>query len=382
MTLAKFKHVKISGISCVVPEKEVCIFDEGEYFGNNQHRLERLKSKVGIYKRRSADKTTTPSDMAINAAENLLNDLKIDRNTIDAIFYVVHRQDYLSPSTAYFIHDKLGLSDKCIATDINQACSGWVYGLYLVSHLLELGFHKRILLVGADIPALHMDKHNVYAHIFGDAACATLVEHSEEEIDSFYNIETESKNYEGIISPFSGARLRLNPFSEEGLKFIEMVKETFGDTEIPDIFVDGPKVFEFARTKVPPVIKDLLEYAGKTPDDIPVLCLHQANKQIIQSVGTHSGFDLEKVPYDSFENFGNTTICSIPLTISMLDKNINKDGICCCGYGSGLSIGCAVLNLKDTYISEIKDFVKPEKVITQEEFVKYWAEKLKGEEDE
>lgn len=382
MTLAKFKHVKISGITCVVPEKEICIFDEGEYFDNNQRRMERLKSKVGIYKRRSADKNTTPCDMAINAAENLLKDLKIDKNTIDAIVYVVHRVDFLSPSNAYYIHKELGLSDKCIATDINQACSGWVYGLYLASHLLELGFHKRVLLIGSDIPALYMDKHNVYAHIFGDAASATLLEYSDEEVESFYNIETESKNYEGIISPLSGVRLRLDPFSEDGLKLIDKVKEIFGDTEIPDIYVDGPKVFEFARTKVPSVIKALLEYANKTPEDISSLCLHQANKQIIQSVGTHSGFDLEKVPYDAFENFGNTTISSIPLTISMLDKNIDKECICCCGYGSGLSIGGAVLNLKDTYISEIKDFVKLDNIITQEEYITYWAEKLRGEEDE
>ncbi len=39
MSLSKFEHVKISGISIVVPEKEINIYDEAEYYNNSIKKL-------------------------------------------------------------------------------------------------------------------------------------------------------------------------------------------------------------------------------------------------------------------------------------------------------------------------------------------------------
>lgn len=39
MSLSKFEHVKIFGISIVVPEKEINIYDEAEYYNNSIKKL-------------------------------------------------------------------------------------------------------------------------------------------------------------------------------------------------------------------------------------------------------------------------------------------------------------------------------------------------------
>lgn len=119
MSIFSFKNVKISGLSVVIPEKEINIYDEAEYYNNSIKKIDRMRKMVGFYKRRVADDTTTASDLAIQSAENLIKEMNIDKNSIDALVYIVQQPDYMAPATSYFIHQKLGLPDRCIATDIN-----------------------------------------------------------------------------------------------------------------------------------------------------------------------------------------------------------------------------------------------------------------------
>ena len=62
MSLFEFKNVKISGISVVIPEKEINIYDEAEYYNNSVKKIDRMRKMVGFYKRRVADDTTTAAD--------------------------------------------------------------------------------------------------------------------------------------------------------------------------------------------------------------------------------------------------------------------------------------------------------------------------------
>src|SRR2546422_9559215 len=71
---------------------------------------------------------------------------------------------------------RLGLRTSCGAVDINQGCSGFVYGLALAKSLVEAGTASCVLLVTADTYTkfLHPRDRSVRA-IFGDGAAATLV---------------------------------------------------------------------------------------------------------------------------------------------------------------------------------------------------------------
>ncbi len=385
MSLATFKHVKISGISVVVPEKEINIYDEAQYYGGSVKKIDRMRKMVGFWKRRVADLETTPADLAYDAAINLIDDLKIDKNTIDALVFIVQQPDVLNPSTAYFLHDKLGLSQSCLATDINQGCVGWVFGLYMASQMIESGAHKKILLLNGDTPSVGIDPSNRNsAPIFGDGGCATLLEYSDNEIKSYYNLDVVSSGFEAIVAPFSGTRFRMEWQKEGELElyhklFLEKLTMPTGAT-VPLMggYMDGISVFDFTIKYVPDNIKKLLAYANLTPEDSGALCLHQANKQIIQAVGTEAGFELEKVPYTAFEIYGNSTMCSIPTTIACLDKSIKKDKLCCCGYGNGLIALGSILNLENTYISEVRTFKRPDYVMTREEYINYWRNKITG----
>ena len=65
MGLYKFNHVKISGIGVVVPKKEICIYDEAQYYDNSVKKIDRMRKMVGFYKRRVVENGITPGDLAI-----------------------------------------------------------------------------------------------------------------------------------------------------------------------------------------------------------------------------------------------------------------------------------------------------------------------------
>ena len=50
MTLSKFEHAKIAGISVVVPEKEINIYDEAQYYNNSIKKIDRMRKMVGFWK--------------------------------------------------------------------------------------------------------------------------------------------------------------------------------------------------------------------------------------------------------------------------------------------------------------------------------------------
>ena len=73
------------------------------------------------------------SDLAFEAAVKVLS-AGPDIAEIDALIFVSQSPDYHLPTTACILQDRLGLSQRCLAFDINQGCSGFVIGLGIAAH--------------------------------------------------------------------------------------------------------------------------------------------------------------------------------------------------------------------------------------------------------
>ncbi len=387
MVLSKFEHVKITGISTVVPPKEINIYDEAQYYDNNIKKIDRMRKMVGFWKRRVVDEDVTASDLAIQAAERLIQQMDIDKNSIDALIFVVQRSDHSAPANSFYIHNKLGLPAKCIAFDIRQGCPGWIYGLWVSSALIESGSCKKVLLLAADTPSVGIDLGDrVSAPVFGDAGCATLIDYSDKIVNSYYNITVDSSGYEAIITPASGFRL---PYKKQHANCkVDINKDLYTPiktksgrlTTLSSVFMDGLAVFNFTINHVPKNINELFDNFKLKKEDITHFMCHQANKQIVQAVSNAIQFPLEKTPTHTFENYGNSSIVSIPVSINdNLKENIINGGdeLCLCsGFGNGLACASAVLHLKDCYLSGVCDYKKPADHPTREEIIKYWKHKI------
>jgi len=111
------------------------------------------------------------------------------------------------------------------------------------------------------------------------------------------------------------------------------------------IAMNGKEVYKFATTCVPEVLKEALDNAGLTADDVDWLLLHQANIRIMETVAKKLGIPMEKV-ITNLAEYGNTSAGSIPLALNeavKAGKVKPGDVIACAGFGAGLSWGSAII---------------------------------------
>ena len=102
-------------------------------------RVEVLEYASGIEARRYWDKDVQPSEAAALAAEKVLQDSGIDRSRIGIIVNTSVCRDYIEPSTACLVHNRLGLSPECLNFDLGNACLGFLSGMQMVSNMIERG---------------------------------------------------------------------------------------------------------------------------------------------------------------------------------------------------------------------------------------------------
>jgi len=111
---------------------------------------EKILQKIGIEQRYIAQADECASDMATQAVLNLIEEHHLDKNAIDFLLLCTQTPDHILPTTACIVQEKAGLPTTCAALDINQGCSGYIYGLSVASSLIASGNFKNVILVTAD----------------------------------------------------------------------------------------------------------------------------------------------------------------------------------------------------------------------------------------
>ena len=69
----------------------------------------------------------------------MLQNSGIDRSRIGIIVNTSVCRDYIEPSTACLVHNRLGLSPECLNFDLGNACLGFLSGMQMVSNMIERG---------------------------------------------------------------------------------------------------------------------------------------------------------------------------------------------------------------------------------------------------
>lgn len=350
MTRALFHHAVIKGIVTVVPTGRIKLDDEIQFYENNENKLNRLKTTVGLDTRAFADAGTTPGDMMYDAARKLLNGMNIDTNTIDAIICVTDMPDYKCPPTACVIHGRLGLPTTCMAFDINHGCAGYVYGLYVAHTMIESGGCNRVLLLVGDAKTHSIDiRDRISAPIFGDGAAATVIEHTPNDTPAYFSIGTVGEKFENIMIPAGGAR---NPYTADTMV---ATSDEFGNTRAPINFrMNGRAVFDFTMNMVPDNISETIKMAELDVSDIDYFVLHQANKSIIENIVRRVGVtDMSRAPTETLAKIGNLAVASIPSAIC--DTSVSGR-ILMSGFGVGLSFASAIVNLDKVYCPKLIEY--------------------------
>ena len=345
MAFLSVEHIEIIGVSACVPKAVESNF---EYDFLTEKERELLIKTTGVEFRRKAPDKITTSDMCFESAEALIESLNIDKSEIDILLFVSQSPDYFLPATSIILQDRLGLSKSTMAFDIQMGCSGYVYGLSVISNLMSSGnFRKGLLLVG-DKSSLSLTKTDKSAYpIFGDAGSATLLNYnpnSNSKMD--FNLQSDGAGYKSIIIEDGGAR---NPYSSKSE--IKREVEPGVVRSKRNLVLEGIDIFNFSMREVAPNIIDLINYNHTSLDDYDFFVFHQANKLINDSIRKKLKVTPEKFP-SSLRDFGNTSSASIPLTIvTELSDSLEsgKKSLLLSGFGVGLSWGTVTLNTDNLF---------------------------------
>lgn len=336
------KNVEILGISTCVPKNieeniNLPFFKDGE--------AEKVILSTGIERRRIVDDGVTAGDLCTKAAEDLISGLGWEKSEIDCLIFVSQTQDYILPSTSCIMQGRLGLSESCCCFDISYGCSGWVYGLSVLSSMLSAGIMKKgLLLVGDTTSSFKSAKDKTARPLFGDAGTATALVYNENAGDMYFSLFANGNKYDAIIIPDGGCR---KPFSASSLVETE-VEDGVVRTPMHSV-MNGMDVFSFGISKGPEVTMDVLDYSGHSVEDIDFFVFHQANKFMNEKIRKKLKIDESKVPY-SMKDFGNTSCATIPLTICACLKSpatVNGKSIVGTAFGVGLSWASVYIKLNN-----------------------------------
>ncbi|MEO6883136.1 MAG: ketoacyl-ACP synthase III [Bacteroidia bacterium] len=342
MAFLSVKNIKIAGIAACVPKNEESNLD---YDWISLAERELLIKTTGIAKRRVALDGLCTSDMCYASANTLFQELNIDRSEIDIVIFVSQSPDYFLPATSIILQDRLQLPKTTMAFDMQLGCSGYVYGLSVISNLMNANkFRKGLLMVGDKSSFSQSKKDKSTYPIFGDAGTATLLEYNEKADQMDFNLQSDGSGYKAIIIPDGGTR---SPYNKDSETMVEIEKGIIRSRK--NLVLDGLEVFNFSLREATPNINNLLKHIGKTTADFDYFLFHQANKLMNESIRKKLKIAPEKVPY-SLTNYGNTSSASIPLTIvtELTEKIKNKKiSLLLSAFGVGLSWGSATLKTEN-----------------------------------
>jgi 3-oxoacyl-[acyl-carrier-protein] synthase-3 len=342
--------VSIGGVAACVPLNEVDNHVAGrELFGED---LESVLHATGIDTRRVCRlPTTTALDLSVQAALRLIEEERLVIGDCTGIVFVTHTPDSWMPNNASLVQRVLGLSRLTAALDVNHACAGYPYGLW-VGGSLAVSTQSWVLVLDGDTSNRHISPHDKStALLMGDAGTATVVVPSGGAYWTF-SFETDGSGRDVLSFPAGGAR---RPVTATELEY---TGDRGSRRRGVDTAMDGMAVFSYMTESVPRHVRALLAEEHVTVEDLDYVILHQPNGFMLRTIARGIGIALAKVP-TNVSSFGNLTSASIPATIvSELAQDVRQRSTRCLmsGFGGGLSIASVLMNLGPIVVPELVEY--------------------------
>lgn len=303
---------KICGTGAYIPEK---ILDNEALSKLVDTSDEWIRSRTGIRRRHIAGEKETVAFMAGEAAKAALQNAKLNGSAVELILAATMSAEEAMPGVAARVQQTIGAKGAA-SFDINSACTGFLAALNTAQTYIEAGIYKTVLVVGAEKLSSLVDWNDRNSCIlFGDGAGAVVLKADPEGL--YVQVShSEGEKGQALTAPKNG--------------FLQM---------------DGRAVFEFAVSRVPEVIREVLKKADIEKEEVDFYLLHQANRRIISAAVKRLGLEEERFPMN-MEEYGNTSAASIPILLYEENRRgkLKKDSLLVLsGFGGGLTYGASLL---------------------------------------
>jgi 3-oxoacyl-[acyl-carrier-protein] synthase-3 len=357
--MTRSRYSVFVGTGSYVPTKNVpnSEFLDNEFYvdyeqpldpADNQSTVAKFQEITDIAERRYVSDDLVASDIGYEAAEQAISSSGIDRETLDYIIVAHNFGDVLAdnrhvdfcPSLAARVKQKLAIANpSCIAYDLPFGCPGWVQAVIQADYYLRSGDAQRALVIGAETLSRISDPHDRDSLIYSDGAGAAILEaRSSDEPVGILAHAARSDTLEHCRLLWMGTSYK--PDYEDSTLFLKMY---------------GRKLYEYALSKVPGLVRESLEKAGLELGDVSKVLLHQANakmdlailKRLFRLYGERE-VPAEVMPM-TISWLGNSSVATVPTLLDLICRG-KLDGhgfaagdiVVLASVGAGMNINSVV----------------------------------------
>ncbi len=288
-----------------------------------------IRERTGIHTRYIAGEGETTASLATQAARRALEAAGLEASAVDLIILATATPDQTFPASATKVQAELGIAD-CVSFDVAAVCSGFLYAITVADSMIRTGAASRALVIGAETFSRILDwEDRGTCVLFGDGAGAVLL-----------GAEESEKGERGILASKLHADGRHNQ-----LLYVDGGPSTTGT--VGKLRMKGQEVFRHAVVNLASVLREVLDMAHMTAEDIDWVVPHQANARILESTARKLGLAREKVVM-TVDQHANTSAASVPLAfdLAVRDGRIKQGDIVVMeAMGGGFTWGACLLRI-------------------------------------
>jgi 3-oxoacyl-[acyl-carrier-protein] synthase-3 len=319
----------ITGVGSYVPER---ILTNAELEKMVDTSDEWITSRTGIKERHIAAKDEFTSDLASHAALRAMQNAGVTPEQVDLIIVATITPDMPFPSTACLVQQKIG-ARRAAAFDLEAACSGFIYALEIAQQFIMSRTYNTVLVIGAEKLSSIVDwEDRNTCVLFGDGAGAAVLQNR--------------PNAHGLLTAVMGADGTKSDllFMPGGGSRCPATMDSIG-ARLHYLRMEGKETFKNAVQAMLTAAEQALERCELDISRIKCIIPHQANRRIIDAVGTRLGAKPEQI-FINLHKYGNTSAASVAIA---LDEAVTTgcvqrgDLILLIVFGAGLTWGAAVI---------------------------------------
>ena len=309
------RHVEIAGYGVCLPKNTVHFKDQ------TRHRV--------------VENEETQLDLAEVAIQRALEKANLSMKDIDCLVSASAVGVQPIPCTAALIHERVAKGLSIPAMDINTTCTSFISALSTMSHLIEAGEYRRVLIVSSEVGSLGLNpKQKESFELFSDGAAAFIFQKSSQEkgvIASLQRTWSEGAHDTEI----RGGLTSYQP------------KEYSEETKINFMFdMKGKKILLLSARVIPEMFQEFQEKSGISKDAVDYIIPHQASRALPLVMGK-LGVDEDKY-LNLVTDYGNMVSVAVPFGLAYaLDHGYVKEGdtIFLMGTAAGMTVNMLALKL-------------------------------------
>ncbi len=325
------RRTKIIGIGAQVPERVLHNKDlEKTVDTTDQWIYER----TGIRERRIAAEGEVASDLSAAAALKAMKMAGITASDLDMIIIGTSTGDFITPSTACMVQQKLGVKNiACF--DVAAGCTGFIYALSIADKFIKCGEGNNLLVIGCELLTKITNwEDGGTCILFGDGAGAVVLSATSEDKGILStHLRSDGSHWDLLYMPGGGSA---NPATHETV-----------DKKLHYLRMEGHKVFKVAVKAMEEIAFEALKVNKVTGSDIDFWIPHQANIRIVEAVAKKLKIPKEKTLVN-IDRYGNTSAATIPIGLDEANREGRiKEGdlLLLNAFGAGFTWGSALIRL-------------------------------------